>query len=173
MSIVTDRLELVSVSLQIARAGLEGDASLARALDAVLPASWPPEFYGPSSLEFTIQQLEKGPEQAGWVMYYFLIRDGRVLIGYGGYKGAPAADGTVEIGYSVVDDHQRKGYATEATLGLLTRAFALPQVRRVVADTVPDRPASIRVLEKLDFQFIGSGSEEGAIRYELTRQRFT
>ena len=169
MSIITERLELIPANEQLLRAAQQGDATLAEALGVRLAPAWPPEFYEETSLAWTLDQLAKGPEQAGWLMYFFVVRDGRMLIGYGGYKGAPTGDGTVEVGYSVVDDHQRRGYATEATRGLVVRAFSYPQVSRVVAETMPDRIPSIGVLEKIGFTFIGAGAEEGVIRYELPR----
>jgi RimJ/RimL family protein N-acetyltransferase len=173
MSIVTDRLELVSATAALLRMALEGDASLALALDARLPSSWPPEFYGTNSVQSTLDRLVQEPEHLGWSMHYFILRDGRVLIGYGGYKGPPGETGTVEVGYSIVDEYQRKGYATEATRGFIARAFAEAATTRVIAETMPDRTASIRVLEKIGFRFIGKGSDEdeGSIRYELMRAR--
>jgi len=93
----------------------------------------------------------------------------RTLVGSGGYKGPPSSEGTVEIGYGIVSDHQRRGYALEAVRGLLTRAFALPQVQRVIAETLPELGPSIGVLRKSGFRLIGEGSEPGVIRFELTR----
>jgi RimJ/RimL family protein N-acetyltransferase len=171
MAIVTDRLDLVSATPALLRVALQGDASLALALDASLPSSWPPEFYGTKSVQFTLDQLAQQPAHPGWWLHYFILRDGRVLIGYGGYKGPPSESGTVEVGYSIVDEYQRKGYATEATRGFIDRAFAEAATMRVIAETMPDRTASIRVLEKLGFRFIGKGSDEdeGSVRYELVR----
>ena len=172
MSIVTERLELIPATEHLLRAAQQSDTALAEALGARLADAWPPEFYEETSLAWTLDQLAKGPEQVGWLMYFFVVREARVLIGYGGYKGAPAGDGTVEIGYSIVTDHQRQGYAAEATRGLVVRAFSYPQVSRVVAETLPDLVASIGVLEKLGFSYIGAGAEEGVVRYELSRSRF-
>jgi [ribosomal protein S5]-alanine N-acetyltransferase len=88
---------------------------------------------------------------------------------------ASPMDGLVEIGYSMLEMHQRQGYATEAVRGLLSWAFQNPEVQRVVADTLPGLTPSIRVMEKSGFAFVGDGPiEDGmpTIRYELTRDRF-
>jgi ribosomal-protein-alanine N-acetyltransferase len=98
---------------------------------------------------------------------------GRTLIGSAGYKGPPSADGMVEVGYGIVRDHQRQGYASEAVRGLVAHAFALPTVRRVIAETLPELIPSIGVLRKCGFRFIGNGSEPGVIRFELTRAEYT
>jgi [ribosomal protein S5]-alanine N-acetyltransferase len=73
------------------------------------------------------------------------------------------------VGYGVVRDHQRRGYASETVRGLVGHAFALPEVHRVIAETLPELTPSIGVLEKCGFRFIGEGSEPGVIRYELSR----
>jgi mannose-6-phosphate isomerase-like protein (cupin superfamily) len=52
---------------------------------------------------------------------------------------------------------------------LVTWAFAHPDVRRVVAQTLPELRSSIRVLEKSGFTFIGPGFEEGALLFERLR----
>jgi [ribosomal protein S5]-alanine N-acetyltransferase len=96
---------------------------------------------------------------------------GRVLIGTAGYKGPPA-DGTVEVGYGIVTDHRRRGYASEAVRGLVARAFRVPGVRRIIAETLPELTASIGVLRKCGFELIGEGSEPGVIRFERTRAAY-
>ena len=167
MSILTDRLELVPASRELLVIAQGSDAALARAIGARLPASWPPEFYGPQSLQFTLDRLSEHRDKDGWWLHWFLLREPRTLIGYGGYKGPPGEDGTIEVGYAIVDDHQGKGYATELTAGLIDHAREQGAVRRVVAETMPDRIPSIRVLEKLGFRLLGPAAEEGVFVYEL------
>jgi RimJ/RimL family protein N-acetyltransferase len=95
----------------------------------------------------------------------------RLLVGTGGYKGPPA-DGTFEIGYAIVSDQRRRGYATELSRLMLARAFAVPGVRRAIAETLPELVGSIGVLENCGFRRIGAGSEPGVIRFELLREEF-
>ena len=92
-----------------------------------------------------------------------------MLVGTCGFKGPPTADGTVEIGYGILPEFRRHGYATEATQGLITHAFAHPEVARVIAETFPDLFPSIGVLRKIGFSYAGEGSEPGVVRYELRR----
>ena len=168
-SITTDRLVLVPASPNLIREALRGDAALARTLGAALPIDWPPEFYDADTLTYALDRLESGPEYEGWSTYFFLRRDGRVIIGNGGYYAPPSEDGTVEVGYSVVPSMQGRGYATEATRGLIDRAFMDPRVERIVATTLPDRVPSIRVVEKLGFKRSDSSPEPGVIRFVLAR----
>jgi ribosomal-protein-alanine N-acetyltransferase len=173
--IETERLELVAGTPEMARAELDGVRHLAPLLNAEVPASWPPELYDEGAIRYSLARMEEAPEAAGWWLWYFVLRAGdaatprRVLVGVGGFKGPPSDDGTVEIGYSIVSDYQRRGYASEAVRGFVAHAFALPSVRRVIAETLPDLAASIGVLERSGFTLIGAGSEPGVIRYELRR----
>lgn len=173
--IVTERLELVTATVGLIRAALAGPQSLGASLGAFVPPTWPPEYLDPAALAFTLERLAQGPDQARWWLHFVTLKGGRgerTLIGSAGYKGPPAADGTVEVGYGIVSDHRRRGYASEVVRGLLGFAFARPDVRRVIAETLPDLKPSIGVLRKCGFRLIGDGSEHGVIRFELTRAEF-
>jgi RimJ/RimL family protein N-acetyltransferase len=169
--IPTARLQLIPATSDLVSAALDGPASLAAALQARVPPSWPPEFLDSPALEFTRARLTEAPQDGGWWLYFIVLPAAAgepVLIGTAGYKGPPA-EGTVEIGYGIVTDHQRRGYASEAVRGLVARAFRMPEVRRVIAETLPELTPSIAVLRKCGFELTGEGSEPGVIRFELTR----
>lgn len=167
----TERLVLVPATPELTRAALEGSEALAARLEAAVPSTWPPEYLDAPALQYTLDRLAEGPEQAGWWFYFFLLPDGsgRTLIGSGGYKGPPA-DGTVEVGYAIVSDRRRRGFASEAVDGLLGRAFEESSVRRVIAETLPELAGSIGVLRRCGFRLLGEGSEPGVIRFELRRE---
>ena len=148
-TIVTERLELVPGTPATIRAALEGEAALASALGAVIPATWPPEFLDPPALEWTLERLEEAPSVGDWWLHFIVLRqtpEERTVIGTAGYKGPPDAEGTVEVGYGIVRDQQRRGYASETVRGLLANAFSRPAVRRVIAETYPELVGSIGVL---------------------------
>jgi len=173
--IVTARLEIVPATLELTRAALDGPRVLGASLMATVPPTWPHEYLDPPSLEFTLDRLAEGPDQAGWWLHFVLLRDdgsGRTLIGSAGYKGRPTSDGSVEVGYGIVSDHRRRGYASETLRGLLGNAFAFPVVQRVIAETLPELAPSVGVLRKCGFRLVGGGSEPGVIRFELTRAEF-
>ena len=141
-------------------------------LNAKVAAPWPPLLNDDASRCWMIRYLEANPDP-GWGMYYLVLKGGTnersVAIGNGGYKGEPTADGTVEIGYSVVPSYQGRGFATEAIAGLVLRAFEDARVQRVIAETLPDNIPSIRVLQKNGFLDAGPGNDAGSIR--LLRER--
>jgi len=172
--IETPRLRLVPATIERCRAELEDRDRFARLLGADLPADWPPPLNDDGSIRWVVDHLTEHPDAALWTMWYFLLRragEPALAIGKGGFRGAPMPDGTCEVGYSVMESHQRRGYATEATGALVDRAFADPRISRVIAHTLPALGPSIRVLEKCGFVFAGDGEEAGTIRFELKRPR--
>jgi RimJ/RimL family protein N-acetyltransferase len=172
LGIETERLRLVPATADLIRAAIAGRAALAEALGAVVADGWPPEYLDEPALRWVLDRLAGDP-RPDWYFYLVLLRDGGPLMGSAGYKGPPLADGTVEVGYGMVVEYQRKGYGPEATRALIERAFAHSAVTRVIAETLPDLVASIRVMERCGMTPAPDpGSEPGVLRYQLTRDDF-
>jgi [ribosomal protein S5]-alanine N-acetyltransferase len=169
--ITTARLDLIPASVETTLAALAGNAVLAAALGVDVPETWPPEFLDRPALEFVAARLAAHPAEVDWWMHFVVLRDAgagrRALVGSGGYAGPPTAEGAVEVGYGIVADRQRRGYASEAVRGLVAGAFATPGVTHIVAHTLPDLVASIGVLKKCGFRLDGNGAEPGTVRYRL------
>lgn len=171
----TERLRLVASNGALIRAEIEGRERFARMLGAAEPEEWPPPLNDADSLRFYLEMYEHDPELEGWGQWYFVLRNGKDgeqrPIGNGGFKGRPDAEGRVEIGYSILERHQRRGYAPEAVRALVSWAFDHREVTRVEAHTLPGLAPSIRVLEKCGFELVGDGEEAGTILYRLPRPR--
>jgi RimJ/RimL family protein N-acetyltransferase len=169
----TERLQLVAVTLELARAERAGPMHLEKLLHAHVPPSWPPPLNDEKSLSWTIDFLTRNANGVGWGPWYFLHREHGALrlVGVGGFCGLPAPDGAVEIGYSIVPECHRLGLAPEAVRALVAWAFTHSEVERVIAHTLPALVPSIRVLEKCGFAPAGAGGEAGTVRYELVRPR--
>lgn len=171
MNILTSRLELVPVTTSLIYLEIGNPLKLGQALDAFVPAAWPPESLR-DVLPFFAQELEANPNTEGFSGYYWLSTSENAfkptLVGSGGFKGKPDTDGTVEIGYSVLPEFQNLGYATEAVRGLVTWALSQKSVGRVIAEVFPDNIPSVRVLTKCGFVKVGAGSEPGVKRFEFS-----
>lgn len=89
-----------------------------------------------------------------WWNYLIIHRLDVRVIGTCGYKGPPALDGVVEIGYEIATGYQRQGLATEAAKALCDRAFSFEAVNTVCAHTLGEENPSVKLLRRLDFQFI-------------------
>ena len=71
-------------------------------------------------------------------------------------------EGTIEIGYAVVESQWNRGYATAAVEAIVAQARKSSEVRRVVAHTPLERPESGRVLEKAGFALVREIDDEDA-----------
>jgi len=170
--ISTPRLDLVPASPELLRDLLGSREALTVHLGAEVPASWPPEHVDAAAIRYILDRIQQAPGHAPWWLYFVVGRKGSAegaVVGTAGFKGPPDTEGTVEIGYSIVEEHRRRGYASEAVRGLLDHAFGTPGVRRVVAETLPELTPSIGVLRNCGFLLEGEGSEPGVIRYGMTR----
>ncbi len=174
MQLRTRRLTLYAATLAHVRSELEDPGRLRLLLDAEVPAAWPPGEYDRGAMEFFRACLEAGGAEAeGWYGWYAVREaDGegpRALVGSGGYLGPPDPSGVVEIGYSVLPEWQRRGYASEIVRALVTRAFTQPGVRKVIAHTTLANAGSVAVLARCGFQQVGTGAEPGSVRFERAR----
>jgi [ribosomal protein S5]-alanine N-acetyltransferase len=100
--------------------------------------------------------LRNGPikQQAehGYALWAIDRRDDGTTVGMCGLvrrEGLPDAD----IGYALLPQHERQGYAREAALATLAFAFDSARLQSVLAVTHPDNAASSRLLESIGLRF--------------------
>lgn len=146
-------LEVVAVVPATLEAAARGDEALGEALRADVAAGWNGF---PEALQSLSTAAAEGRGSSEWGTRFFLLRDPRVVVGWGGFKGPPA-DGIVEIGYEIAPGYRGRGLATGAARALVEIAFASGEVSAVVAETLPEESASTRVLEKTGFRRDGEG----------------
>jgi ribosomal-protein-alanine N-acetyltransferase len=170
----TPRLELVAATLPLIEIEVSGAANLAASLNAELE-SWPPPGNDESSLRWTLEKMQARPEYAGFHVWYVILteRERRTLIGMVAFKGPPDENGTIEAGYSINENYQRQGIATEGTRAIMKWAYENPAVRVITAETFPELEASKKVMQRCGMVFLGDGSEPRAIRYGVTRAAFS
>lgn len=144
----TERLTLVPLSREIAECALRDRERLAALLGARVPDDWPgPDFAG--FLPVLLRALREDPHCGEW-LGVIVHTASRVVVGDMGFHGPPDDEGIVEIGYSILPDHRRQGYAFEMARALIDWALAQPEVKSVTATGVAaDNRGSIRVLEKV------------------------
>lgn len=153
IKINTGRLEIISGTLDHIKAEINDFNELSKLLNAKIPQDWPPPLNDKESQNYFLEYAEEHPETKGYSFWYIIINESgiRNLIGGIGFKGEPTEDGTIEIGYSIMDTHQRNGYATEAVAALVKWAFTQDNVLRIIAETLLDGTLSQRVILKTDF----------------------
>ena len=103
---------------------------------------------------FTLPKM-KGVNKHTYLFYTFWIvidKASNTIVAELGFKGTPDKLGTVEIGYGTMPVNRSKGYMTEAVGGLISWAFLRDDIKCVSAETDETNAASIRVVEKNDFE---------------------
>jgi [ribosomal protein S5]-alanine N-acetyltransferase len=173
IEITTRRLTLIAATPRHLQAELVSNAAFQAAIGCSVPENWPPELYDHDAINWTLRMLASVPDMQRWALYYVIEHGehGGTVIGTAGYKGPPDEAGTVEIGYGILEQYRRNGYATEASRALIENAFADPRVRSVVAETYPHLTASIAVMQNCGLTFLGEGSEPGVVRFQLLKAR--
>jgi len=164
----TERLDLIPITEKSCKIELTSDESLQEYLKAKIPVSWPPPLMTYETIHEFLELLKK-PDDIRLFAYYWvrkgqISQEERILIGSGGFFFRP--DGALELGYSVLEEFQNQGYATEAVNRLLEWAFFNLKVERIVASTYSYLYASMQVLAKSGFTFIGKGDEKDTLLFE-------
>ena len=83
----------------------------------------------------------------------YLAEEEGAYVGTCAFKSVPA-EGKVEIAYFTFPGHEGRGVATRMAQRLVALATR-PEVTQVSAQTLPEKNASTRILEKLGFRFVG------------------
>ena len=99
------------------------------------------------------------PAQAHWGSNWRISQNDGTVVGGLCFKGAPDANGLVELGYGIDEPYRRRGYATEAVAAILCWALAQAAVRAVLAETEDDNIASQNTLLHNGFRPAGRGAE--------------
>ena len=150
------RLDLVSMSPAFMEALLEGRKDeAARLLDIALPDdSLPPAVT--RFLLHRIEQMRRDPGVQRWLARALVLRESaRVMVGNAGFHGQPGVNApghptALEVGYGILPEHRRQGYATEAVTALL--GWARQQgIDHFVASVAPDNDPSLAIIHKLGF----------------------
>lgn len=81
-------------------------------------------------------------------------KNGGEVIGLIGVAPKKELNNEIEILFSVADEHQGNGYATEAGEVLIRWAFDKAGLKRLSAIVKPANAASCRVIEKLGFEYV-------------------
>jgi RimJ/RimL family protein N-acetyltransferase len=121
-------------------------------------------------LEMLMSYYTKRPGLGVWAIELKTVSK---FIGAGGltYNTGKAA---VELGYRLLNEQWGKGYATEASSGLLRYAFRNMKVSKLIASAHCENLASHNVLKKIGMSHIGNGFEFDSpqVYYEIDAKDF-
>ena len=100
------------------------------------------------------------PDQWDWYAIWMIEKTDGTHVGDLCFKGL-RENGIAEIGYGILEEYRRQGYATEAVQAACRWAFQHAEVKALEAETETENAASQRVLEKCGFRPNGIMGEEG------------
>jgi ribosomal-protein-alanine N-acetyltransferase len=173
--ILTPRLALVAIVPEMLRADFAKSPEFPGLIDAEVPDGWPSDGWDEDAYNYLLERFEKYPNYRGWSRYIVVRAPAsgrRTLAGGCGLLGPIELTDDPEIGYGLLPEFQRCGYATEAVAALIAWIFSHPHIRSVNAQTFPHLQGSLGVMAKNGFQFVGPGlgPEEGTVLYRKWRE---
>lgn len=156
-ALLTERLELVPITLPFVEAVMAADRARAEALcEARIPEAWPGADLIARAFHPSLDAIRADPACRLWGDTLMITRAApRRVIGSVIFHGHPG-DGIAEVGYGVDDSEQRQGYASEATRACVEWALAQDGIQAVTAVTFPWHIASLRVIERAGMARSGS-----------------
>lgn len=169
LPIAAERVSLVEIPIEILGSLRSDPARVARAATAIDRAGtlreihYPKDFAGDAVGMFAnhlARRVSGQPKVA--ILGAIVDRELGIAVGNMGTHGLPAG-GRVEVGYSIAAAFERSGYATEMLRSFTEALLARGDVSEVVAETLADNVASMRVLEKAGYVRSGSRNDAEAL----------
>ena len=147
LEIISERLTLRPIQIQDAKAVFEY-----RSNGRVNKyQGWIPQIVADVN-DFIIYKVSPQIDLPGtWFQFVIVKNDTHELIGDIGVHFLPDDDSQVELGCTLNEVHQGKGYATEALREVIRYVFGPLGKRRIIASIDPRNLASVRLFERLGF----------------------
>lgn len=132
--------------------------------DIIIPENWPHKTITKNVTEIFISLLNQDRLYNFYWVYEGKSGD-KILIGSGGI--IVHETGEYEIGYSVLEQFENYGFATEAIESIVKWFGSSGLGYKLIAKTDDKNYPSIKVLEKTGFTFSGLGNEPGSLIYSI------
>ncbi len=165
--IFSNRLMLVPFTLDIASSILDGNISVLESLGLGVDKSWP-DSESLETLPKIINNLKLVKEPTGFESWMIVRRDNMLVIGDAGFKGRPNEKGEVDIGYSIIEEEQNRGYGFETAKRLADWAFLHQEVKHITASCLINNKASAKILDKMGMREVSR--DEDMIYWRLSKK---
>jgi RimJ/RimL family protein N-acetyltransferase len=152
--VTTDLVLLSADALQALVAGDLADASTEAGV------ALPTAFLADTWLwSLRLGQMIGDPACAPWLVRAVVGEPARAVVGHAGFHGAPDERGMVEVGYRIVPEYRRRGYARAALTGLLdfAREHGATTARASIS---PGNEASLALAASFGFRPVGEQWDE-------------
>lgn len=98
-----------------------------------------------------IKNLSLVDSPTGFESWMIIKNDTFEIIGDAGFKGYQFENNSIDLGYGIIKEERRKGYAEEAATILINWAFSTKLVKEITARCALENLSSINLLRKLSF----------------------
>ena len=130
---------------------------------------------GSGPLRWRVPQVKSDPSVNKWFVRWMVEKETREIVGSTSFHGPPDEQGMMEIGLGVHTDFQRRGYATEALIGMWSWVVDQPGVELLRYTVDPNNEASVALIKKFGFEGVGQqiDPEDGPEDiYEMSANEF-
>ncbi|WP_228414556.1 GNAT family N-acetyltransferase [Chryseobacterium sp. SNU WT5] len=167
--LVTERLILIPFTTRICENILKNDFSDLAISGLQKGKGWPDDDVM-ETLPKIIDNLRKVKSPSGFESWIIIKRDTLEIIGDAGFKGFDPAKQNIDLGYGIIKEERKKGYAEEASSSLIQWAFSTDIVAEITANCLIDNISSVHLLQKLNF--IKIKIEDKMIYWILSKKRY-
>ncbi len=160
---------MIPFTIQICKSILQDDFNDLFKMGLKKGLSWPDDDVK-ETLPKIINNLSKVESPTGFESWMIIKSDTLEIIGDLGFKGFNYEQENADIGYGIIKEERRKGYAEEAVTGLLKWAFMKESVKEITANCLAENTSSVNLLRK--FNFIELRTENEMIYWKLGNKNF-
>ena len=151
-TIVTARLDLISLDAPLIEAMLANQTSAAAAIGGFSVPPWWPDGHDRRFLELRLNDLRKDPGLQPWLARAIVLRSDplKPMAGHIGFHGPPSNQ-AAEMGYTIFPQYRRRGLAQEAIHAMMDWAHREHGTGRFIISVAPDNAPSLGLAAKLGF----------------------
>lgn len=146
----TERLLLIPYTIALCRNILNSDYSDLEVLNIKKGKGWPDEDVL-DTLPKIINNLNKVEYPTGFESWMIIKKSSLEVIGDLGFKGYNYDNKNIDLGYGIIKEERRKGYAAEAVSEIIKWAFSNKIVKAITANCLAENTNSIQLLNKFNF----------------------
>jgi ribosomal-protein-alanine N-acetyltransferase len=151
--LITERLILIPYTIDLCRNILDCDYRDLKVLNLKKGKSWP-DADVLDTLPRIINNLNKVEYPTGYESWMIIKKDTSEIIGDLGFKGFNNEEENIDLGYGIIKEERRKGYAAEAVSEIIKFAFSKNMVKEITANCATENISSINLLIKFNFRQI-------------------
>lgn len=149
--LITERLILIPYTIDLCRNILNSDYKDLEVLNLKKGKSWP-DADVLDTLPRIINNLNKVEFPTGYESWMIIKKDTMEIIGDLGFKGFNNEQENIDLGYGIIKEERRKGYAVEAVSKIIEWAFTNKIIKEITANCLTENMSSINLLNKINFK---------------------